>query len=190
MNVLSSRKKLLARVAVPIVATALVATACSSAHKASDPPGSAAAGAKPAAAQAAVTVKVLQGPLGRYLVDGSGRALYLFAADTGSSSACAGACATYWPPLTATGSVTPSGGASAADLATIKRADGTKQVSYAGHPLYYYAGDKQRGETDGQGINEFGALWWLVAPSGQKITTASADDSSASSGEDAGGGWS
>jgi hypothetical protein len=86
--------------------------------------------------------------------------------------------------------VTASDGASSSDIATITRTDGTKQVTYAGHPLYYFAGDSAAGQTKGQGINGFGALWWLVAPSGQEITTSvssSAPSSSSSSDTDDGG---
>ncbi len=172
MHALSSRKLLLAgRVAAPIAAAALIATACSSASHASPGGSSSAAGSTSAASS--VTVKARTGPLGTFLADGSGRALYLFASDTSSASTCSGACAAAWPPLTAKGAVSGSDGAASTDLATITRQDGTKQVTYAGHPLYYFAGDSAAGQTNGQGVDGFGALWWLVAPSGQKITTAS-----------------
>src|SRR2546423_1604482 len=71
---------------------------------------------------------------------------------------------------------------------TIDRPDGTKQVTYGGHPLYYFAGDEKPGTTEGQGIDDFGALWWLVAPSGQKIT-ASVSGSAASGGGSVSGGY-
>jgi predicted lipoprotein with Yx(FWY)xxD motif len=165
-----SRKLALAGVAAPIAAAALIATACSSTSHTTSPagPSTSAGSVSPASS---VTVKAQNGPLGSFLADGSGRALYLFGADSGSKSNCAGACVAAWPPLTATGSVSASGGASAGDVATITRQDGTKQVTYAGHPLYYFAGDSGAGQTNGQGVDGFGALWWLVAPSGQKITT-------------------
>ena len=164
----SSRKLALAGVAAPIAAAALIATACSSASHTSSPAGSPAG---PVSPTSSVTVKTQNGSVGSFLADGSGRALYLFASDTASTSSCSGACATLWPPLTAKGSVSASGAASGTDVATITRSDGTKQVTYAGHPLYYFAGDSGAGQTNGQGVNEFGAHWWLVAPSGQKITT-------------------
>jgi predicted lipoprotein with Yx(FWY)xxD motif len=186
-----SRKLALAAVAAPIGAAALIATACSSASH-TTPPGSSPSGAGSAASASSMTVKGQTGPLGTYLADGSGRALYLFASDTSSRSNCSGACATLWPPLTAKGSVSASGGASSADIATITRPDGTKQVTYAGHPLYYFAGDRGVGQTGGQGVNEFGALWWLVAPSGQKITTTTtttADSAAPSTNSGYGGGY-
>jgi predicted lipoprotein with Yx(FWY)xxD motif len=183
MPALSSRKLLLtARVAAPIAAAALIATACSSASHSAAP-----AASSPSAAS--VTVKTQNGPLGSFLADGSGRSLYLFASDTSARSSCSGACATAWPPLTAKGSVSASGGAANSEVATITRADGTKQVSYAGHPLYYFAGDSAAGQTNGQGVDGFGALWWLVAPSGQKITTAMGSAPSMSNGYNSGGGY-
>jgi predicted lipoprotein with Yx(FWY)xxD motif len=172
------KPRLLARVAVPVAAAALVATACTSSHKAAAPAGPSAAGSS----ASSVTVKTQAGPAGSYLADASGRALYLFASDTRSTSSCTGACAAAWPPLTAKGSVTASDGAASSDIATITRPDGAKQVTYAGHPLYYFAGDSGAGQTNGQGVDGFGALWWLVAPSGQKITTSAVSSSAASSG--------
>ena len=165
-----SRKLALAAVAAPIGAAALIATACTSSSRTTSPGGSSSATGSSSAASS-VTVKTENGPLGSHLADGSGRALYLFASDTNSTSNCSGACAAAWPPLTAKASVSAGDGASAGDIATITRQDGTKQVTYAGHPLYYFAGDSAAGQTNGQGVNGFGALWWLVAPSGQKITT-------------------
>ena len=102
-----------------------------------------------------------------FLTDGSGRAVYLWAKDTGDTSTCTGACAGAWPPVTATGTVTASGSAKASDLGTITRSDGTKQVTYDGHPLYYFAGDSGPGTATGQGSDGFGAKWWLVAPERQ-----------------------
>jgi predicted lipoprotein with Yx(FWY)xxD motif len=165
--------RLLVRLAVPIAAAALITTACTSTHKAAAPAGSSAAGSAPSASS--VTVKTQHGPGGSYLAGTSGRALYLFASDTSSTSSCTGACAMDWPPLTTKDSVVASDGVIGSDIATITRPDGTKQVTYAGHPLYYYAGDSEAGQTNGQGVDGFGALWWLVAPSGQKITTSSAN---------------
>jgi predicted lipoprotein with Yx(FWY)xxD motif len=131
-----------------------------------------------------------------FLTDSAGRALYLWTPDTKTKSMCSGACASAWPPLTVKGAPTAGTGATANDLGTISRSDGTKQVTYAGHPLYYFAGDKAAGQTNGEGSNGFGAPWYLVAPAGQQITTlaaASAPSSTApssSSGSNAGGGWS
>jgi predicted lipoprotein with Yx(FWY)xxD motif len=132
---------------------------------------------------AGVSIGTTKGKDGTYLTGASGRALYLWVADTSGKSSCSGACAQAWPPLTSTGSPAVSGGAMAADLGTITRADGTKQVTYKGHPLYYFAGDPSSGTTTGQGSPQFGAKWWLVSPSGKAITGA------ASSGGSGSGGW-
>jgi predicted lipoprotein with Yx(FWY)xxD motif len=96
--------------------------------------------------------------------------MYLWMGDGMDKSNCTGACAGPWPPVTATGKVTAAGGALASDLSTITRSDGSKQVVYDGHPLYFYSGDSGSGQTNGQGSNGFGHKWWLVAPSGTAIT--------------------
>jgi predicted lipoprotein with Yx(FWY)xxD motif len=109
---------------------------------------------------------------GTYLVDSAGRALYLFDADSAGKSACSGPCASAWPPVTTTVAATAAGGAKASDLGTITRSDGSLQVTYGGHPLYLFAGDMSAGQTNGQGINGFGAKWWLVTPAGAALTGA------------------
>ncbi len=103
--------------------------------------------------------------LGTVLAAGPKRlTVYLFAADTGSASTCSGPCAQAWPPVSTTGAPKAEDGAVAADLGTITRADGTKQLTYKGHPLYYYVSDSQSGETTGQGVNSFGAPWYVLTP--------------------------
>jgi predicted lipoprotein with Yx(FWY)xxD motif len=111
--------------------------------------------------------------LGTVLAGGSNRlTLYLFAADKGSSSSCTGACASAWPPLTTTGAPRASGAAVATKLATITRADGTKQVTYKGHPLYFFIRDKDASDAYGQAVKAFGGDWYVLAPSGKKIDTS------------------
>lgn len=157
------------RLALPLMAVGLLATACGSSGGSGS--GTAAAGGSTGAGSSgAVTVTSASGSAGTYLTDGSGRALYLWTADTGGKSACSGACASAWPPLTADGTPAAAGGVQAGDLGTITRSGGGKQVTYDGHPLYYYAGDSGSGATNGQGNDGFGAKWWLVAPSGSAIT--------------------
>jgi predicted lipoprotein with Yx(FWY)xxD motif len=110
-------------------------------------------------------------PLGTVLAAGPKHlTVYLFAADTGSTSTCSGACAQVWPPVTTTGAPKAEGEAVAADLGTTTRSEGTKQVTYKGHPLYWYVSDSKAGETTGQGVQSFGAAWWVLAPSGSEIT--------------------
>ena len=101
--------------------------------------------------------------------------------DTGDMSNCNGACAGAWPPVTTTGTATATGGAKASDIGTITRSDGTKQVTYDGHPLYYFAGDSGSGMASGQGSDGFGAKWWLVAPTGSDVTAAVASFTAGSS---------
>ena len=116
---------------------------------------------------------------GTALVDGAGRALYLFEADTGTASTCTGACAQVWPALLASGPTPAVTGAAQASLVgTSPRADGTVQVTYHGHPLYYFAGDKAPGDVTGQGIHNFGGGWYVVTPAGDEID----DDAPAPSG--------
>jgi predicted lipoprotein with Yx(FWY)xxD motif len=142
------------------------------------------------ASASSVTVKTAKGKMGTYLVGPNGHALYLWVADKNGKSVCSGACAKIWPPLLTSGKASTSGGAMAADLGTVKRSDGKTQVTYKGHPLYYYITDTKPGMTTGQGSNNFGALWWLVAPSGQAITSSSSSSSSSSStSTSGGGGW-
>lgn len=130
-------------------------------------------GAAPAPAPAktvgGTAVDVATSKLGKILVDSKGRTLYLFVADTGSSSTCNGACAGAWPPLTTTTKPVAGSGVEASLLGTSKRSDGTLEVTYAGHPLYYYAGDTAPGQTTGQALSQFGAPWYVVAPSGKAI---------------------
>jgi predicted lipoprotein with Yx(FWY)xxD motif len=115
-----------------------------------------------------------------YLTGASGRALYLWVADSHGKSNCSGACASAWPPLITKATPVASGVVKAADLGTITRSDGSKQVTYKGHPLYYFAGDTGPGTTGGQGSDGFGAKWWLVAPSGTAITHSASSGSSSS----------
>jgi predicted lipoprotein with Yx(FWY)xxD motif len=107
---------------------------------------------------------------GAALVDSNGHALYLFEADTGTTSACNGLCAHVWPPLlTHANPPTASGAAQAQLFGTTARGDGTLQVTYNGHPLYYFAGDLAPGDTYGQGLNQFGGHWYVVTSAGDKI---------------------
>jgi predicted lipoprotein with Yx(FWY)xxD motif len=96
--------------------------------------------------------------------------VYLFEADKGPMSSCSGACAQAWPPVTAS-SAQASGAAHQAALGTITRPDGTKQVTYNGHPLYYFAKDGDAGDAYGQGVKAFGASWYVLNPAGSKIDT-------------------
>ena len=115
------------------------------------------------------TVAVAKSPLGRILVDSKGITLYDFPIDKGTTSVCYSACAALWPPLTTNGKPHAGPGVRASLLGTIKRRDGKLEVTYAGRPLYYFVTDKKPGQTTGQGINQFGAPWWVLSPAGKEI---------------------
>jgi predicted lipoprotein with Yx(FWY)xxD motif len=108
-------------------------------------------------------------PLGRILVDGKGITLYDFPPDKGTTSVCYGACAALWPPLISHGKPTVGQGTRASLLGTTTRKDGKLQVTYGGHPLYYFVTDRKPGQTTGQGINQFGGPWWVISPAGKEI---------------------
>lgn len=107
--------------------------------------------------------------LGKVITDSRGRTLYLFEKDKRGHSACSGICASYWPPLLTTAKPVAMGGAKRSLLGTVRRSDGTKQVTFAGHPVYRFSGDSKRGQTTGEGLTDFGASWYAVSPSGKKI---------------------
>lgn len=115
------------------------------------------------------TVTTARTGLGRVVTDGRGRTLYLFEKDTRTRSACSGTCAVYWPPLLTRGKALVVKGVQRSLLGSIRRPDGTRQVTDAGHPLYLFSGDAARGQTNGEGLHDFGAGWYALAPSGTKI---------------------
>jgi predicted lipoprotein with Yx(FWY)xxD motif len=134
------------------------------------------AASAPVATSAAkhATVGTRHGKLGTYLVDGRGRTLYRFLKDTGRRSRCSGACAYAWPPLTTRERPEAEGAAKRSLLSTSRRAGGARQVVYDGHPLYRYAPDTAPGQTRGQGVDAYGARWYVVSPSGRVIRSAPA----------------
>jgi predicted lipoprotein with Yx(FWY)xxD motif len=108
-------------------------------------------------------------PLGRILVDGKGITLYDFVKDTHGMSSCYGACAALWPPLTTGAKPIAGPGVRASLLGTTKRTGGKLEVTYNGHPLYYFVSDRKRGQTTGQGLNQFGGPWWVLSAAGREI---------------------
>ena len=157
------------------VAGALALAACggsstSSSSGAAAAPGygGGAAGASNGSTAASV-VSTKTSSLGTFLVDGQGRTLYLWDADHGPMSTCTAACAQAWPPLTTTATPKASGAVKSSLLGTATRADGSREVTYAGHPLYTYAGDTRPGQVTGEGSNSFGAPWWTVTTAGRAL---------------------
>ena len=113
--------------------------------------------------------------LGRILVDARGHTLYLFGKDAHGKSACSGACAAAWPPLIATAEPRAGTGAKASKLGTIKRADGRLQVTYNHHPVYTFVKDTKEGQTNGEGLNAFGATWDALSAAGTKVAKHAAN---------------
>ena len=132
----------------------------------------------PAATHAAqskgAVVSTAKTSLGRILVTSNGRTLYLFEKDRNGKSACSGQCAVFWPPLITSGKPIVTGGARASLIGTTRRADGRLQVTYNHHPLYTFVKDTKAGQTNGEGVNAFGAGWDAMSPAGAKIEKPSA----------------
>lgn len=143
------------------------ATSSSASSSASGPYGQTTGASGGTAAAALITTKHDE-KLGTILAYGPKKlTVYLFEADKGSTSSCSGACASAWPPVT--GKPQASGGAMSADLGTISRPDGSTQVTYKGHPLYLFVKDKDDGDAYGEALKAFGAEWYVVSPSGNKV---------------------
>jgi predicted lipoprotein with Yx(FWY)xxD motif len=139
----------------------------SSSTTAASTSSSASSSAAPAAKPVVLTTKHDK-KLGTILAAGHDKmTVYLFEADKGDKSHCSGACAAAWPPVIGTAAAIH--GAMSADIGTTMRSDGTTQVTYKGHPLYYFAKDKDDGDAYGQNKHQFGADWYVLAPSGNKV---------------------
>jgi predicted lipoprotein with Yx(FWY)xxD motif len=140
------------------------------APESSPPASSESPGASVSPAPGPVTINAKDTNLGKILVDDRGMTLYLFEKDKNGTSSCTGECATQWPPVVTTDKPTPGQGVNASWLGTTDRADGTKQVTYHNHPLYHFAKDTKPGDMAGQGMEAFGAKWYVVdATKGEKI---------------------
>jgi predicted lipoprotein with Yx(FWY)xxD motif len=154
----------------PITAAVAIAGCGGSGGSAGSGGGGHSKAAPSQAASSAPTVALAPSKFGKILVGSHGRTLYDFVADKTTSSTCYGACASLWPPLTVSGAPKAGPGIRASLLGTTKRTDGTTEVTYNGHPLYYYAGDTKAGDTTGQDINQFGALWYVLTANGAEVT--------------------
>jgi predicted lipoprotein with Yx(FWY)xxD motif len=159
---------------------AIVAAGCGSSSKSTTSTKSTSA---PVSSGGSVSVKTTA--LGPVLVDGSGRTLYMLTADKGGKSSCtSGACTSTWPPFVTGGAPSAGSGVTASKLTVTGRPDGSRQVVYAGHPLYRFSGDSSAGSVAGQKISSFGGVWYVVSPAGNAVTKSStaAPSSSGSSG--------
>jgi predicted lipoprotein with Yx(FWY)xxD motif len=163
---------------VALIATGVVVAACGSSSSTKSVPA-AAAPATPStgtstmgtSASGATTLQAKkQGKLGTILAAGPKKlTVYLFEGDSGTTSHCTGRCAKAWPPVTTTRTPTGSAPVQSSLIGTTTRADGTKQVTYKGHPLYYFIKDKDGGDAYGGGVKAFGASWYALKPDGSKV---------------------
>ena len=117
------------------------------------------------------TVRVVNSHLGKILVNSPGHTLYMFKKDKGTKSSCNGACAKAWPPLRTSRKPVVGSGASASKAGTTKRSDGTRQVTYNGHPLYTFVKDTKAGQTNGEGLTAFGGSWSALSPAGSRASS-------------------
>jgi predicted lipoprotein with Yx(FWY)xxD motif len=126
----------------------------------------------PVAPAGSATVGLRSTALGEILVDSKGRTLYLFEADRGGMSSCYGDCASVWPPLLVSDAPVAGSGLNRGLLGTTTRKDGSVEVVYNGHPLYYFVSDRVAGDTTGQAITSFGADWYVLSAAGSKVDKA------------------
>lgn len=114
------------------------------------------------------TIATVDSQYGEVLFSKSGRAIYYFDKESGLMPECYGSCAEAWPPVLTAGRPRASGSVKRSLLGTTKRANGKKQVTYKGHPLYFYVGDP-KGEVECHNVEEFGGLWLAVQPDGEPV---------------------
>ncbi|HEX6789357.1 MAG TPA: hypothetical protein VF091_08960 [Gaiellaceae bacterium] len=139
-------------------------------------------GAVPSSDGGPAMVKLSGSSHGNFLVDGQGHTLYLFEKDQSGESYCNGACAAVWPPLETSASPRATGGLDSSALGMITRDNGDKQVTYHGHPLYYYAADASSpGKTKGEDVDQFGSSWYLVNAGGKPVEAKSSGESNSGS---------
>jgi predicted lipoprotein with Yx(FWY)xxD motif len=178
----------LLRLSLPAVAASLLLAACGSSSTSSNTTSSAAS-TQPAAqtsssSSSAVVVNSASNSLGTILVDSQGMTLYHLSGEVNGKFICTGSCLSVWHPLTVPAGSEPSG--EVGSLGTVKRPEGTMQVTYKGTPLYTFAQDKQAGETNGQGIKDVGT-WSAVTTSSS--STPSSTSSSSEPEKSSGGGY-
>jgi predicted lipoprotein with Yx(FWY)xxD motif len=160
-------------IAIGAAAGALALAGCGGDDDSSDDSGSGGAAVTTTTAAAppegrGTTIEVSNSDYGRVLFDADDQAIYLFQKETGPTSECYGECADAWPPVLTKGEPTAGTGTDSGLLGTTMRNDGSTQVTYGGHPLYYYAHDGP-GQVLCQNVSEFGGLWLVVDPNGDAV---------------------
>ncbi|MFG1910484.1 hypothetical protein [Kribbella sp. NPDC048928] len=143
-------------------------TACGGSDSGGTDSGAPAAPSSPAGQPAVKLATADVSGLGKVVVDGNGRTVYVFDKDTAGKSNCAGDCLAKWPPVAAGDGAPQLEGIDASLVSTVTRSDGTKQLAINGLPLYLFASDSQAGQATGQAV---GGIWWAVGADGKKITT-------------------
>src|SRR3954465_4961625 len=159
------------RISLAVLAAAAIPVGALAAANSSSPTPSAAKAKAPA-------LKLAKTGLGTIIVDGKGRTLYAFGHDLKNKSRCSGPCAQNWPPAAAPPKPAVAKGIAKSKLKVIKRGDGSRQLSYAGHPLYRFSLDSARGDTNGQNVTAFGGTWHALSKSGAVLTKAPGSSSS------------
>ena len=174
--------------AVGVVALVALA-ACGSGGSGGSGSGLGAGSGKTAAQSAAHPGKIAarSTSLGKVLVDPRGRTLYAFAADSPHHSVCTGSCLAYWPPVPGRDAAALRGSGVTAKLGTLERSDGSSQLTANGFPMYTYVGDSAPGQTNGQGKNLSGGLWWVVSPNGKWVKSGASHNTSSGGGTSGGG---
>jgi predicted lipoprotein with Yx(FWY)xxD motif len=163
----------------------LVAGCGSSSPKKTTSATAAAPASAPAAPKAAAHLRVRQTSLGRIVVDGAGRTLYMFAGDRSGKTTCTGMCVKFWLPYTTGGKPTAGPGIHASLLGTTPGAGGANIVTYHGHPLYHFLKDKKAGQSSGEDVTAFGARWDALSPAGSRVTKPKPKPATSSSGASA-----
>lgn len=170
------------------IGVALLTAACGTTSTATGSPGAAASSGASSPASSAAVLKVAASTFGQILVTGTGRTIYMFAADKNGQSSCTSTCLQYWPIVSAPASIASPAGVTAT-LGVLNRSDGSKQLTVNGMPVYTYAGDTTAGATSGQGKNLSGGLWWVLSPGGTVITAGAGAAPSASTSSKGGYGY-
>ena len=155
--------------ALAAVGAAVAAGCGSSSSSAEDDPAAATGAIASASSVKGPKLKIVSSDYGGILANGRGRALYLFTADHGKASSCSGDCATAWPPYVVKSKPSAGAGVKGRLIGTTRRGDGRLQATYAGHPVYFYEGDRQPGQVLCQAVYEFGGYWYVLRSSGKPV---------------------
>ncbi|GAB3651386.1 COG4315 family predicted lipoprotein [Glycomyces tarimensis] len=158
-----------ARAATVLLTASLALAGCGDSDSGSDPGSGYGAPETDTEAPAGAALALSDTSLGPVLADADGMTLYLFTADEGGTPTCYDDCAAAWPPLLTDGEVAVGEDLDESLAGSVAREDGTMQVTYNSHPLYYWAADTEPGDVDGQGVND---LWYVVDAEGNAVIEA------------------